>query len=181
MVPHICTSVRVTVVDKTSKPALLSSSARMMVSKNQNLKGRRPMGNPVGKRLLGMIMCALILTAFGGLSFAQETPAEEQPGIEEETMEIPVAVGEITVTAQKREEDIQDVPVSVSVLRGEDLDIITTGGADVRALSARVPSLIMESSFGRAFPRFYIRGLGNTEFDLTASQPVSLVVEVGVL
>jgi iron complex outermembrane receptor protein len=128
-----------------------------------------------------MIMCALLLTAFGGLSYAQETPAEEQPGIEEETMEVPIAVGEITVTAQKREEDIQDVPVSVSVLNTEDLNIITTGGVDVRALSARVPSLIMESSFGRAFPRFYIRGLGNTDFDLNASQPVSMVVDEVVL
>jgi outer membrane receptor protein involved in Fe transport len=32
-------------------------------------------------------------------------------------------------------------------------------------------------SFGRAFPRFYIRGLGNTDFDLNASQPVSMVVD----
>ena len=139
------------------------------------------MGQLDGKRLLQLITCALVLTAFGGLSFAQEVPAEEQPGIEEETMQVPVAVGEITVTAQKREENIQDVPVSVSTLRGEDLSIITTGGVDVRALSARVPSLIMESSFGRAFPRFYIRGLGNTDFDLNASQPVSMVVDEVVL
>ena len=40
-----------------------------------------------------------------------------------------------------------------------------------------MPSLNIESSFGRAFPRFYIRGLGNTDFDLNASQPVSLVYD----
>jgi len=139
------------------------------------------MVNSVGKRLLGSIACALILTAYSGFSFAQEEPAEQQPGVEEETMQVPIAVGEITVTAQKREENIQDVPVSVSTIQGEDLAVITTGGADVRALSARVPSLIMESSFGRAFPRFYIRGLGNTDFDLNASQPVSMVVDEVVL
>ena len=48
-------------------------------------------------------------------------------------------------------------------------------------LSARVPSLLLESSFGRAFPRFYIRGLGNTDFDLNASQPVSMVYDDVVL
>jgi hypothetical protein len=32
-------------------------------------------------------------------------------------------------------------------------------------------------SFGRAFPRFYIRGYGNTDFRLNASQPVSLVYD----
>jgi len=139
------------------------------------------MGNPVGKRLLGIIMCALILTAFSGLSFAQEAPEEEQPGVPEEEMDMPIAVGEITVTAQKREQDIQDVPMSVSTLQSEDLAILTAGGADVRALSGRVPSLVMESSFGRAFPRFYIRGLGNPDFDLNASQPVSMVVDEVVL
>jgi len=133
------------------------------------------------RRLFGVIVLAMFLVASGAPSFAQEAPEEEQPGIQEEEMEVPIAVGEITVTAQKREEDIQEVPVSVSVLNTEDLNIITTGGADVRALSARVPSLIMESSFGRAFPRFYIRGLGNTDFDLNASQPVSMVVDEVVL
>jgi iron complex outermembrane receptor protein len=44
-------------------------------------------------------------------------------------------------------------------------------------LSGRVPSLNIESSFGRAFPRFYIRGYGNTDFRLNASQPVSLVYD----
>src|SRR5690606_11028131 len=44
-------------------------------------------------------------------------------------------------------------------------------------LSGRVPSLNIESSFGRAFPRFYIRGYGNTDFRLNTSQPVSLVYD----
>ncbi len=83
----------------------------------------------------------------------------------------------VTVTAQKREENIQDVPVSVAVLSGEALDVLGSGGFDIRQLSSRLPSLQIESSFGRAFPRFYVRGLGNTDFDLNASQPVSLVVD----
>lgn len=83
----------------------------------------------------------------------------------------------ITVTAERRIENIQQVPNSVSVLQGEVLDVINTGGLDIRGLSGRVPSLNIESSFGRAFPRFYIRGYGNTDFRLNASQPVSLVYD----
>jgi len=139
------------------------------------------MGNPMRRRLFGIFVFAVILAAFGGLAYAQEEPEAEQPAVEEEAYPLPTTVGEITVTARKVEEDIQDVPVSVSTLQGEDLDVITTGGVDVRALSGRVPSLVMESSFGRAFPRFYIRGLGNTDFDLNASQPVSMVVDEVVL
>jgi iron complex outermembrane receptor protein len=139
------------------------------------------MGNPMRRGLFGIVVFAVILTAFGGLLFAQEAPEEEQPAVPEETIALPTTVGEITVTARKVEEDIQDVPISISTLQGEDLDVLTTGGADIRALSGRVPSLIMESSFGRAFPRFYIRGLGNPDFDLNASQPVSMIVDEVVL
>lgn len=83
----------------------------------------------------------------------------------------------VTVTAERRAENIKDVPSSISALKGEQLDILNSGGQDIRFLAARVPSLNIESSFGRAFPRFYIRGLGNTDFDLNASQPVSLVYD----
>jgi iron complex outermembrane receptor protein len=83
----------------------------------------------------------------------------------------------VQVTAQRKVENIQDVPVSISSVSGEKLDVLGSGGNDVRFLSARVPSLNIESSYGRAFPRFYIRGLGNTDFDLNASQPVSLIYD----
>jgi iron complex outermembrane receptor protein len=83
----------------------------------------------------------------------------------------------ITVTAERRQENIRDVPVSISTVSGEMLDIINSGGQDVRVLAGRVPSLNIESSFGRAFPRFYLRGYGNTDFRLNASQPVSLVYD----
>ncbi len=79
------------------------------------------MVNPVAKRLFGILVFALILTAFGGFSFAQEEPAEPQ-GIPEEEIDVPIAVGEISVTAQKREENIQDVPVAVSTITAEDLE-----------------------------------------------------------
>ena len=83
----------------------------------------------------------------------------------------------VVTTAQRVEQDAQDVPISITTVAGEKLDNIKAGGADIRFLSARVPSVIAESSFGRAFPRFYIRGIGNTDFDLNSSQPVSLVYD----
>ncbi|MET0271895.1 MAG: hypothetical protein ABW360_02790, partial [Phenylobacterium sp.] len=59
--------------------------------------------------------------------------------------------------------------IAVTAISGEKLDVIRSSGGDIRVLSARVPSLVLESSFGRTFPRPYIRGLGNTDFDLNAS------------
>lgn len=99
---------------------------------------------------------------------------------EEETEEI-VRLEEIVVTARKREQRSFEVPLSVSTLRGDRFDTLRSSGMDVRFLSNRTPSLQVESSFGRIFPRFYIRGLGNTDFDLNASQPVSLLYDGVVL
>ena len=99
---------------------------------------------------------------------------------DEETEEV-VRMEEVVVTARKREQRSFEVPLSVSTLRGERFDTIRSSGMDLRFLSNRTPSLQMESSFGRIFPRFYIRGLGNTDFDLNASQPVSLLYDGVVL
>jgi iron complex outermembrane receptor protein len=83
----------------------------------------------------------------------------------------------VTVSAQRRTENIKEVPVSVTAIKGERLDVLVSGGDDIRLLAAKVPSLNIESSNGRTFPRFYIRGYGNTDFSLFASQPVSLIVD----
>ncbi|MFN9738214.1 MAG: TonB-dependent receptor [Pseudomonadota bacterium] len=87
----------------------------------------------------------------------------------------------VVVTAQRRAEDARDVPLSLSVVEPEQVQAWGSGLGDVRVIGARVPSVQAESSFGRTFPRFYIRGLGNTDFDLNASQPVSLVYDDVVL
>jgi len=100
---------------------------------------------------------------------------------QDETAQSSAALGEIVVTAQRREENLQDVPLSVTAVSGDQLGALTAGGVDIRGMSGRVPSLLVESSFGRTFPRFYIRGLGNTDFDFNASQPVSLIYDDVVL
>jgi iron complex outermembrane recepter protein len=122
------------------------------------------------RHALAIAIAALIFPAHAVL--AQEAPATQAPAQQSAT-----TLDTVQVTAQRKVENIQDVPVSVSTVSGEKLEALTSGGTDVRFLSGRVPSLNIESSFGRAFPRFYIRGYGNTDFRLNTSQPVSLVYD----
>ena len=84
------------------------------------------------------------------------------------------SLAEVVVTATHREENEKDVPVSLSVLSGDSLQTLGDAGDDIKQLAFRAPSLNIESSNGRAFPRFYIRGYGNTDFHDFASQPVGL-------
>jgi iron complex outermembrane receptor protein len=117
--------------------------------------------------LFNRLMGATILAAsFAGAAFAQEAPAAADGKIET-----------VIVTAQQRDENLQDVPVSVAAISDEQMATMFTGGEDILALATRVPGLYAESSNGRAAPRFYIRGLGNTDFDLAASQPVSVIMD----
>jgi len=107
-----------------------------------------------------------LAAALVGASQAQAQATAEAEGLDE-----------ILVTASRREEKAIDVPVAVTVLSGEKLSVLNSSGLDIRFLSGRTPSLLVESSFGRTFPRFYIRGLGNTDFDPNAAQPVSVVYD----
>jgi len=125
-------------------------------------------------KLLASAASALAFTALAGhaaAATAAAAPAADNPD----------AVAPVTVTATREAADLQKVPLAVSALGGQTLAVIASGGDDVRMLSGRVPSLTLESSFGRTFPRPYIRGLGNTDFDLNASQPVSFVYDDVVL
>jgi iron complex outermembrane receptor protein len=84
---------------------------------------------------------------------------------------------EIIVTAQKREENIQEVPISITRMSGDRLNARFTGGEDILALASAAPGLHVETSNGRLAPRFYMRGLGNADFTQAASQPVSIVFD----
>ena len=118
---------------------------------------------------LATLINATLFSAVAGTSFS--SLAAEEAAKKSNQLEV------IQVTARKRVENAQEVPVAVSALQGDNLDAYSSAGMDIRFLNAKIPSLSIESSFGRSFPRFYVRGLGNTDFDLNASQPVSLVVD----
>jgi iron complex outermembrane receptor protein len=88
-----------------------------------------------------------------------------------------IVLEEITVTAQKREQSLSDVPLSVSAITGDSVNEFLQGGQDIRSLAARVPGLNIETSNGRTQPRFYLRCLGNIDFDVNANQPVAMVFD----
>ncbi|MEN3747685.1 TonB-dependent receptor [Sphingomonas sp. HF-S3] len=105
--------------------------------------------------------------------YAQDTaePQAEDTGL-----------AEIVVTAERRSENLQRVPLSVAVIDSDLARDTQAGGDDtLLSLAGRVPGLYAETTTGRIFPRFYIRGLGNIDFYLGASQPVSIIQDDVIL
>ena len=121
---------------------------------------------------------ALLTMPAGAQGTQQDTAVTAGQG---DSAQNETGLGEVVVTAERRSENIQRVPVSVAVVSGEDLRTFQTGGEDALALAGRVPGLYAETTTGRIFPRFYIRGLGNIDFYLGASQPVSIIQDDVVL
>jgi iron complex outermembrane receptor protein len=88
---------------------------------------------------------------WGATAAAQTAPAAEAP------VEVSVALEEVVVTARRREENVQDVPVAVAVIGGEQL--ARQGISTVGQLTQVVPSLQILSSNPRN-TALTIRGLG---------------------
>jgi outer membrane receptor protein involved in Fe transport len=81
---------------------------------------------------------------------------------------------EIVVTAQKREQAVTDIPVTINTFTGEQLDNI--GIVDTRDLDKLVPGLTVgESGFG--IPIYTMRGVGFNERTLTAQPTVSVYTD----
>ena len=82
-------------------------------------------------------------------------------------------VADILVTARKRTERLQDVPISVNVTSGEEL-----ASQDVRnleSLSGSVPNLHIQATPGNN--AIYIRGIGSSPGNLAFEQSVGLFVD----
>lgn len=106
---------------------------------------------------------ALTLAALAATpAWAQQAPPEtpnQQQDAEQQESDAPTLGSDIIVTARKREEVLQDVPVAVSALAGEALEDV--GITRLDQVTALVPNLRMQSSgTGASVATVYIRGIG---------------------
>lgn len=109
-------------------------------------------------------------TVLAAPAFAEDNPpAQDEPAAE--TQATDTQGTEILVTARRREEALQDTPISVSVLSGEDLE--RSGVTDVQSLQYRTPSLTITSAQSqRNTVAFSLRGQRTQETQLFSDPPV---------
>jgi iron complex outermembrane receptor protein len=95
---------------------------------------------------------SLVLAISGGLASAYSMAADTS------TASAAPALDEIIVTAQKRSENLQDVPISVVAISAQQLK--DAGVTDIRSLTILTPGLTVTSEGNEAITTARIRGIG---------------------
>jgi iron complex outermembrane receptor protein len=98
---------------------------------------------------LRALLCASVLSAAGSLQIASATDADADAG----------GLAEIVVTAQRFNSTVQNTPISLSAITGEQLD--AAGITSVEELSHNIPGLSMRSA-GPGQTEYEARGLSSS-------------------
>ena len=85
-------------------------------------------------------------------------------------------IEEIVVSATRRQESLQEVPLAVSALTAETLN--KQGVFETSDLNRIAPNLQVSSPYGAQQPNFSLRGVGvGTEFNANAASPIGVYVD----
>lgn len=118
-------------------------------------------------------LSALALTAMPAAAFAQDA---QGPQAQAEDTGSTGGLSEIVVTAQKKAESIQSVPISIAAVGGEQLTAMNV--TTLQALQGAVPNVQIDNFANTPNNAvFTIRGIGVIEPDPYAGNTVSIVVD----
>jgi iron complex outermembrane recepter protein len=117
------------------------------------------------KLVINAVSCAALVAIHMA---AAPAAAQAQSGVEGASSEIEVVV----VTARKREESLQDVPIAVSTVSGEQM--LETHITRATEIQNYIPNLTINGAFGVVNPQIFIRGVGNNDFNDNAGATVGV-------
>jgi len=126
----------------------------------------------VKQRLITTSSIAFLAVCAATSAHAQEAPPAT-PQAEAETTGDYQNDGEIVVTAQRREERLKDVPLSVTAVSGDQLS--QSGVSGSRELATLVPGLSINTTGATA--QATVRGIGNTIVGGNSESPVAVYID----
>ena len=116
----------------------------------------------------GVAIAALAVVASSNVAFAQD---ESGAAVAQESKDDAYGLNEITVTAQRRSESVQSVPIAISAFN--DAELATRGVSSALEVTQYVPNLVGINNTGLGSANaYYLRGLGNTESIPTFDPPI---------
>lgn len=122
----------------------------------------------VARAALGASLSAGLLSAS---AIAQETTPEDDAVSSEATKTLET----VTVTSQKREQNLQDVPLSVAAVTGEEL--LSQNRNEIGDISRSVAGFTFKTGTSDADKAVQIRGVGTATFSRGVDQSVGTVID----
>lgn len=122
---------------------------------------------------------AVLLAALGQSAYAADTTANAADASASEQAEQAPTLGTVTVTATRREESLQKVPVAVSVVDGEQLE--RDNRNNVSTIVQQVPTLNYRSGASNKDTSLFIRGVGTISTSPGVEPTVATVIDGVVL
>ena len=113
-----------------------------------------------------------------GQSFAAQAAAATPAATANDGADTAV-LQEITVTAQKREQKLQEVPIAVSVISGAQIEAL--GGFNIEQMKTLVSSLNIRKTNTPLNQALFLRGVGTINFAISAQPSVAFVLDGVVL
>jgi iron complex outermembrane recepter protein len=125
------------------------------------------------RELVSAVIAGLALA--GGWVHAAEEDAPQRPVDADASADTGVGLQEIVITAQKRAENLQNVPVSVTALTASQL--AETKMDSPSALATQIPNLQVGGVNGEGSPIFSLRGVSMFDYSLNQSSPVASYID----
>ena len=125
------------------------------------------------RRMLVVAVAAVLGTMVAAPLYAQEAANAAAQATQDE--EEATTLAGLTVTAQKREEALQDVPISITALPEQLL--LDTGIRDVKDVQVLVPGLTVTSTQSEAQTTARIRGVGTVGDNAGLESSVGIVID----
>ena len=131
------------------------------------------------------VLTVVLALGWGGAGYADEVEGEAAPATPavqaEEVAKVeraarPIGLEEIVVTARKKEESAQSVPVALTAFNATSIENLHI--RDISDLDARAPNLVLgRLNFTPAAAFIFLRGVGNTDIEKTQDQTVMVTVD----
>lgn len=118
---------------------------------------------------------ALVLACgMPGMAQAQEAPSSE-PGASAKEKDQGDVLGEIMVTAQRREQSLSDVAIAVTAFSGDQVKAL--GLVDSTDIVRLAPGVFMSSDTGGQNRKFTVRGVAQNDFLDAVESPIAIYVD----
>ncbi|MEZ0470411.1 TonB-dependent receptor [Luteimonas salinilitoris] len=121
------------------------------------------------------LLAAAVLAALVSMSQVPVAQAQEASPAGETRDDEPTTLATMVVTAQKREEALQDVPISVTVM--DEQLVRDTGVRDIKDMQVLVPGLTVTSTQNEAITTARIRGIGTVGDNVGLESSVGVVID----